>query len=672
MKLNDRTIQKSVLHYLITVFIACVIFSLCQKDTFADNPSTMRILIIASDNNPCFPDVYPRYAYVHSLQNIFKESKIPKYEINPQDVYILTYDSKDNPITVEKFENKLDSFFNSTESTSNDLNVVIYLGHGGATGIPIDDDRDLSEDTCYGYDKFAKKLSSFEGKCLYISASCLAERFRTKGIERLTGNREKFVCFFATQAGEGIDISVAKECEPYESIANHFTDSIKVGLEYKNKKLKADCIDKDGIVTLRELQTFVKIVDKIDTDCNKDNIFLSGNGSLYDEPIYQCAYLSTDNYRVKVNKGYSKGVTVQIVNPVKDVEYHVKWSVDDAGIASIPLYETLDSSEHTITINGLRTGITNLRGYIDFPGFGKCYGTDITIQIVVEDIKLDVSPKQLTLYEGENESLRATVRNTTEKPVWKSSDSSVCSVDDNGYLFGIKEGTAIITASIGDVSDSSMVTVKKPKIKIVPQQATLYLDEHLLIRATVEGRSKNVTWKSSKPSIASVPKTNGYVRALKKGTTVITATANGVSAKCKITVLGIKRYDYSKEVGGGVGSGTGKLVNTLAAKLKGVKKGKNKLYPDAYYTGKGITIGINSKASTKSPCVYLKNKGNAQLGFKGIFIGQTFEEAEKASSLRFRDSNGKKTAWIGQSGRINLKMKNNKISEFEYTLYYTS
>ena len=228
----------------------------------------------------------------------------------------------------------------------------------------------------------------------------------------------------------------------------------------------------------------------------------------------------------------------------------------------------------------------------------------------------------------------------------------------------------------GRYSVSQSCKTKKHSITLKQNGVSIKVGESIRLESSftcraVHTNTPSLKWSSSNSSVASVSSI-GNVTGNKKGTATVNVKIDGVSAKCKITVLGMKRYDYYKEVGGGVGSRTGKLVKTLAAKLKGVKKGKKKLYPDAYYTGKGITIGINSKASTKSPCVYLKNKGNAQLGFKGIFIGLTIEEAEKASSLRFRDSNGKKTAWIGQSGRVNLKMKNNKISEFEYTLYYTS
>lgn len=56
-----------------------------------------------------------------------------------------------------------------------------------------------------------------------------------------------------------------------------------------------------------------------------------------------------------------------------------------------------------------------------------------------------------------------------------------------------------------------------------------------MLKATVTGTNKAVSWSSSNSSIASVDK-NGKVTAKTKGTATITAKANGVSASCKVTV----------------------------------------------------------------------------------------------------------------------------------------
>ena len=49
--------------------------------------------------------------------------------------------------------------------------------------------------------------------------------------------------------------------------------------------------------------------------------------------------------------------------------------------------------------------------------------------------------------------------------------------------------------------------------------------------------NQNITWKSSNPAVATVE--NGVVTALSEGITIITATINGYSTTCKVTVTDI-------------------------------------------------------------------------------------------------------------------------------------
>ena len=81
--------------------------------------------------------------------------------------------------------------------------------------------------------------------------------------------------------------------------------------------------------------------------------------------------------------------------------------------------------------------------------------------IPVSGIALDKS--ELALTEGETAVLSATVdpAEATDKTVtWTSSDESVAVVDENGNVTAIGSGTAVITASAGDVSASCTVTVR--------------------------------------------------------------------------------------------------------------------------------------------------------------------------------------------------------------------
>ena len=162
---------------------------------------------------------------------------------------------------------------------------------------------------------------------------------------------------------------------------------------------------------------------------------------------------------------------------------------------------------------------------------------------------LELSERALTLNKGETAVLKASVlpEDATDKSVsWKSSNTTIATVDAEGNVKAVAKGTATITATAKDgtgISASCTVTVKQPVTKITLNKTTLSLmkGKTTTLTATASPDSANnkaVTWKSSNTKIATVD-TNGLVKAVAKGTATITATAkdgSGVSASCTVTV----------------------------------------------------------------------------------------------------------------------------------------
>lgn len=119
-------------------------------------------------------------------------------------------------------------------------------------------------------------------------------------------------------------------------------------------------------------------------------------------------------------------------------------------------------------------------------------------------------------------------------PTWKSSNSSIASVNTYGKVTAKKAGTAVITAKIKNGEASCRVTVNKTKITISQTNASIERNETLTLTATTSNHS-SVTWKSSKKSIATIDE-KGVITGLKPGETTITANADGSSVTCKLTV----------------------------------------------------------------------------------------------------------------------------------------
>lgn len=133
---------------------------------------------------------------------------------------------------------------------------------------------------------------------------------------------------------------------------------------------------------------------------------------------------------------------------------------------------------------------------------------------------------------------------------WSSSDTSVATVDANGKVTGVKNGTVVITVTTtdGEFKATANVTVTSENIPVTGvtlNKATLALgtgktETLKAIVAPAGATNSAVTWSSSDTNIATVD-ANGKVTAKKEGTATITVTTKDGSktAKCIVTVKNI-------------------------------------------------------------------------------------------------------------------------------------
>jgi len=178
------------------------------------------------------------------------------------------------------------------------------------------------------------------------------------------------------------------------------------------------------------------------------------------------------------------------------------------------------------------------------PGQGQGQGQTTPQVVAVSSVSLDKT--SLSLTEGESATLAATVKpdNATNKTVsWSSSNASVATVDANGKVTAVAEGTATITAKAGDKTATCTVTVKKKvvavsSVSLDKTSLELTVGETATLVATVipdRATEKTVSWSSSSSSVATVD-ASGKVTAVAKGTATITAKAGGKTAICTVTV----------------------------------------------------------------------------------------------------------------------------------------
>ena len=213
--------------------------------------------------------------------------------------------------------------------------------------------------------------------------------------------------------------------------------------------------------------------------------------------------------------------------------------------------------------------------------------------IAVSGVKLDKTSLELLV--DSTAQLVATIspENADNKTItWKSSDTAVATISDNGLVTAIAEGKAAITVTTADGGHTATCTVtvnKLPEdepggdepggdepggdepggdepggdepggdepggdepggdepihvsgVTLNKTSATVYTHSTIQLTATIspdDAEVKTVTWSSSDSTIASVDE-NGKVKALKRGTATITVTTTdgGYTATCTIKVI---------------------------------------------------------------------------------------------------------------------------------------
>ena len=172
---------------------------------------------------------------------------------------------------------------------------------------------------------------------------------------------------------------------------------------------------------------------------------------------------------------------------------------------------------------------------------GKLASATITVKPVPTKVKLNKT--KATLGVKEKLTLKATVSPSKAYTTltWKSSDKAIAAVSKQGVVTPKKPGTAVITVTTANGKTAkATVTVKAaPKKVTLNKSGTVELKKgkRLKLKATLpKNTASALTWTSSKPKVASVDQ-KGNVRALKKGTAVITVkTFNGKTAKVTVTV----------------------------------------------------------------------------------------------------------------------------------------
>lgn len=246
----------------------------------------------------------------------------------------------------------------------------------------------------------------------------------------------------------------------------------------------------------------------------------------------------------KYNVGKAVGDTVQLIAAVKPddaTNQKLKWESDNPIVASVDengLVTCLNKG--TAKIYATSTDGSNIKS--SYAEVRVTTGTGTLVSVTID-------PSSATLTAGTTKQLTTVFAPAAmaEDVTWKSSNTAVATVDNNGLVKAVKAGTATITVTSksGKVGTATITvkgttaTVKVSKVTVKATSVAVGASKALKVTVNPSNASnKGVTFKSSNNKVATV-NASGKVTGKKVGKVTITVTAKDgskVVGKCTVTV----------------------------------------------------------------------------------------------------------------------------------------
>lgn len=239
---------------------------------------------------------------------------------------------------------------------------------------------------------------------------------------------------------------------------------------------------------------------------------------------------------------YSRGETTEVVYVIEpsDARKHINWESSDETVATVSEYGVISARR------GGSCVITGTCGDKEIKVYVTC---DFTVPSTI----LDMNYEDVTMnYEGQRLELKIDYELTDEQAkatVWESSDETIATVDEDGVVTAVSDGTAIITASIMEYTASCIVRcvgvtgnrgVNNPDSEFVINYSDVTLNRkgeyfQLSLKSVLGKEMPEFTWKSDDSKVATVD-SKGVVTAVGDGTCKITTTVGGDDFQCVVRV----------------------------------------------------------------------------------------------------------------------------------------
>ncbi len=261
------------------------------------------------------------------------------------------------------------------------------------------------------------------------------------------------------------------------------------------------------------------------------------------------------------NNGKTATCTISVIRPVTGVSLNRRAKSIDRG-GGFWLRATItpsNASDKGVTWSSSNTRVATVSadGYVTTHHTGKAVITvktnnkgmtascNVFVTRPVTGVTLNKTYKRID--KGSGFQLIATISpsNASNKGVtWSSNNTRVATVSADGYVTAKHAGTAVITATTDNNGKTATcnISVTRPVtgVTLNKTKRVLKRGKGYQLKATVQpsnASNKAVTWTSSNTKVATVSE-DGFIRAVGKGTAVITVKTNnrGRKATCTVTV----------------------------------------------------------------------------------------------------------------------------------------
>lgn len=241
-------------------------------------------------------------------------------------------------------------------------------------------------------------------------------------------------------------------------------------------------------------------------------------------------------------EGNTGSFSVTVKSPV-DSNDTIKWATSNK--KAIEIINT-SADGRTITI---KSGVKGSATITAKAGSGKSISYKVTsVNAPAESVVLNMY--SANVYVGKTITLKAKQilpKTCNDVVIWRSTDTNIATVDQNGKVTGISQGDVTIVAdSFGGVKNSVNVTVrsKASAISVDKTECTINVGSNVTINVASiapQGCNDNITWVSSSKSYAVVtPSSDGksaVITGIKNGSATITVkTGSGKYQKIKVKV----------------------------------------------------------------------------------------------------------------------------------------